>query len=167
MQMRKRRKEPGEATRQEEDYGYRRADGSINLHKFRAEYLETPEECAIVMGEIDKMREEFANSIRFMRAKFGKAAKYEKPEIYRSTMTLWNLAKTARNQAQDRRGILRREKSVTKTQKIEKERERKFIEAAKRVLSREQYLAIWKAVEAGGDNTSRDSDTQPAGGNDD
>ena len=97
MQARKRWKQPGHDTsivkafaHRQSDSGYRRPDGSINLHTFRAEYLQTPEECVIVMGELDKLREHFANEVRSLRATFKKTAKDEKPELYRSNITLWN-----------------------------------------------------------------------------
>ena len=139
---------------------YRRRDGSINLHLFKTEYLNTPEQCALVMGEIDKMREEFGNDVRLLRAQYGRTAKQEHPEKYRSAMTLWNLAKTARNQVQDRRGQLRRMMNLVKTETANISSERRFILSAKQMLDEDVFAAIWEnanALEMKPDQPSRDS----------
>lgn len=136
-------------------FSYRHTDGSINLQLFKAEYLSTPEECASVMAELDQLRSDIDDQIRRMRASFHNDGERTEAKLYHSTMNLWTMAKIARNKVQDRRGILRRQINVAQADAHNTQRERGFVNAAKKLLSKEQYLAIWRLVDE--DDATRNS----------
>lgn len=131
---------------QSKPFGYRRSNGTINLHVFKAEYLSKTEECASVMAELDELRVGFDANIREMRAIARDTGVFAKPEMYHATLHLCHLAKNARNNVQDRRGQLRRQFNSAKARADLAHKEHRFIEAAKRVLTKEQYLSIWEQV---------------------
>ena len=56
-------------------------------------------------------------------------------------MSLLNATNIARNQVQDRRGVIRGNQKRASSQEQTASQERQFIRAAKRLLTREQYLA--------------------------
>jgi hypothetical protein len=128
-------------------FSYRRADGTINLHVFKAEYLSTSEECASVMAELDELRLGFDAKIRKMRASAHDNGVFASPEMYHGTLNLYTMAKIARNKVQDRRGQLRRQFNIAQANEDLAHREHSFIEVAKRVLTKEQYLSIWAQVD--------------------
>jgi hypothetical protein len=126
--------------------GYRNPDGTLNPERIRADDLHTVEECAFLMAELDKMRTELTQQIRTAHAQRWKTGDYAPRGWYIRTNRLLNAVNVARNEVQDRRGVLRREKNNTKRDAADVRSERRFIEAAKSLLSEEQHLAIWEAA---------------------
>lgn len=116
---------------------------SIDPRTIVVEEVETAQECATLIDQIDKLRILLANDIREAKFRAWKLKKFASPEWYRTANELHELTKQLRNQLQDRRGELRRAEKRAKSEGDNEADERRFIEAANRLLPRDYYLAIW------------------------
>ena len=145
MQARKRWRLPDEI-QEESPSGWRRADGTIDLHQFKPEYLENTEECASLTAELDQSINYFWAILQGFAEDFRRSGIPTDSRLYGSTRRLWTLAKVQRNAVQDRRGELRRAKNREDREAADIRSERRFVEVAKRILSREQYMAIWEVA---------------------
>jgi hypothetical protein len=121
-----------------------RSDGSIDLYRLDPESLLTPEDCAAATTELDKAIARFGAQLKSFAAEYAATGVPTPKPLYHATHKLWTLAKTKRNIVQDRRGVLRREKNNTQRQAADIRSERRFVESARRMLTREQYLEIWE-----------------------
>ncbi len=119
----------------------------LDPRTIRAGELQTVEECALLMGAIDKMRDGLTSQIRHAGAMRWKTGKSAPGRWYSDTVSLLNAVSVARNQVQDRRGVIRRERNKAERLLADVRSERRFVEAARRVLPREQYLAIREAAD--------------------
>jgi hypothetical protein len=156
---------------------WRRPDGKIDLWKFKPEFLETADECAAVTAELDQTIEHFASLLRGFNAELQATGVYTDKQLFYRTRRPRTLAKIARTQVQDRRGMLRRAENIAKREVADIRSERAFVEAAKQMLPREQYLAIWNVVNghaslaiphpaSGPSSPSREAAAGPCNGND-
>lgn len=155
MQTRRRWKQPEETTfravvsvgeyQEVEEPAY-----ALDPETIRAEELQTVEECAYLMAELDKMRVELGSDLRHAGMKAKKYRQYAPRDWYERTTKLLNAVNVAQNQVQDRRGVIRREKNLAKQEASMIRAERRFVEAARQTLSPDQYQAIWDAANAPG-----------------
>ena len=89
-----------------------REDGIIDVHRFDPESLHTPEECAAVTIELDKAIGHFGAKLKEFASEYAATGVPSPKPLYGATHKLWTLAKVKRNTVQDRRGVLRREKTA-------------------------------------------------------
>jgi hypothetical protein len=139
--------------------GFRNADGSIDPDRVRVEDLQTIADCAEVMYEMDQLIDRLCGQIRGARAKRAATGNFSNRASDQNTTRQLTAAKVARNVAQDQRGVLRRQKVEAQRVLHARMDETRFITAAKRILSEEQYLAIWAEVRA---HVNDDDDEQTA-----
>lgn len=114
-------------------YGY-------DLKQLNADDLETIEECAYAMVELDKMIINIKDQLGRAYDDLRDRGVYADDKWYRSARTSLTTAQLSRVIAQEKRGVLKREIQREKSQKSEC----LFIEAAKQILSKEQIAAIWE-----------------------
>lgn len=136
---------------------YALPDWAIDPKSVRAEELSTTADCAILIGTLDKMRIELTNDIRHAKMMAAKMRKFAPADWFNGATALLAAVNIARNQVQDRRGVLRRAEDEARAQDSNLSRERRFTQAAKRLLPVEQYLAIWREV-----NDTYESDGEAA-----
>jgi hypothetical protein len=124
-------------------------DGSYIVHPraLRPEHLATAEECSAYMNAVDRLAVELRAKLVEIR-ELEAAGECDDFTWFRRTERLLYDIKVARTVAQDRRGVLARREKAASNAVWQESQAGRFLEAARIILTKEQYLAVWHLANA-------------------